>query len=210
MPAARADTASTGTPWASAATSATNARRIVDEIRLVEDDDRGGAALPRGHQVALDPARIEIVIEPGNEKHHIDVRRHHLLLSGIAGGAPREADERGSTARMRASPPPAGGLDDDPVADGGKGGAAGRLMTQPARDAGKTLPLGRDHAIDVRMLQADTRGRHAVGTVRRERLGKPGGPAQILERQRHVTLHRKVIVLPFGYAVTCQRSPSPF
>ena len=81
-------------PRRARATSATNAAGIVDEIGLVQDDHRRGAALPRGHEVALDPARIEVVIEAGDEKHDVDVGGDDLLLGGIAGGAAREMRSR--------------------------------------------------------------------------------------------------------------------
>ena len=94
-------------------------RRIVDEIRLVEDDDRRGAAFPRGHQIALDAARIEIVIEAGHQEDDVDVGGDDLLLGGIAGGAAREARrarQDGADPRVAASPGAASTATQSPTA----------------------------------------------------------------------------------------------
>ena len=56
-------TTCTGTPSATASTSATCARRILQAVRLGEHDLWDGAALPDRDEVALDPARLEIRAE---------------------------------------------------------------------------------------------------------------------------------------------------
>ena len=52
--------------------------KVVDEIDLVEHDDRVCPALPDRGQVALDPPRIEIAVRRGDEAEDVDVGRDHL------------------------------------------------------------------------------------------------------------------------------------
>ena len=78
--------------------------RILHEISLVQDDDRGGAALQGDREVAFEPARIEVVIEAADQEHGVDVRGDDLLLGGIARRASRETAEprqHGLDARVR-------------------------------------------------------------------------------------------------------------
>ena len=106
------------------------ALRIVDEVRLVQHDDRGGAALPGDEEVALDPAWVEITIEAADEEHDVDVGGNDLFLGAIAGRASREAArsrQDGDNPRVTV---PAGRLDGDPVADRGKVRASFRTVAQ--------------------------------------------------------------------------------
>ena len=115
-------------------------RRIVDEVRLVQHDDRRGAALPRDDQVALDPPRIEIAVEAADEKHDVDVGGDDLFFGGIAGRAAREAAEPrqdGVDARVAVRD----GLDDHPVADRGKVRRDSALVPKPARHARQHLAV---------------------------------------------------------------------
>src|SRR5262249_8032292 len=51
---------------------------------------RSRATLRRQSQVALQAARIEIAIQPTDQKHEIDIRRDWLLVFATSGGAARE------------------------------------------------------------------------------------------------------------------------
>jgi hypothetical protein len=50
-----------------------NVREVLPEVGLVEDDDRAGPAGPGGRQVALDPPKVEIAVEPADEEDGVDV-----------------------------------------------------------------------------------------------------------------------------------------
>ena len=121
-------------------------------------------------QVALDAARIEVVVEAGDEEHDVDVGGDDLLLGGIAGGAarePAEARQHGADARVAAG---CAALEHHPVADRREIGAAVGGVTQPPGDAREALARRRQHAIDVRVLEADPRrARYPPARMRRER-----------------------------------------
>ena len=125
------------------------------------------------------------MIEPGDEKHDVDVGGDDLLLGGIAGGAAREVRrprQDGADAGIAAG---GGRFDDHPVADGGKIRAPRGIVAQPAGHAREALAVRRHHAVDVRVLEAHARRGHAVGAVRLERGREPGRPAEIFQSQRH-------------------------
>ena len=112
----RALTSTVGTPSATAAMASVSGSQVVDEIDLVEHDDRVGAALPDGGQVALDPPRIEIAVGRGDEAEDVDVGRDHLR----GGVRVRRAADHGR-------PPPQDMMDDgalgvvghgNPITDG--------------------------------------------------------------------------------------------
>ncbi len=166
-----ADTAWTRTPGATASTSATCLRRILDEVGLVQDDNRRGATLPRHDEVALDPPRVEIAVEAADQKHDVDVGGDDLFLRGVAGGATREAAEarqHGMDARVAVSD----GLDDHPVADGGKIRAGFGAMAKTSRHAREQFAFGRADAIDVRVLEHDAAWHAAFTGVFREAAAK--------------------------------------
>ena len=138
---------------------------VVGQVGLVEDDDRGDLARPRDREVALDPAQVEVVVEPGDEQGDVDVGGHDLLVveaacrAGCASAAIRlNTLRRGRTAAMTS---PAS--ERDPVADGRE------VRSAPAPRTGTTpdTPAGRSPA--------------AVAHDRRSRDGRPrpapaGGP----------------------------------
>ena len=130
---------------------------VVDEVRLVEDDDRRGAAVPCGHQIALDPPRIEIVVEARHEEHDVDVRGDDLLLGGIAGGSPREMRrprQDGADPRVAAG---AAGSSATQSPTAGKSARPRGVVAQASGHARQALARRRDHAIDVRVFEADAR-----------------------------------------------------
>ncbi len=74
-----------------------------------------GAGGADQHQVTFDAARVEVLVEPDDHQHVIHVRGDQLLAVVFAGGA---ALEQG-TARQQGQDVLAGGVERDPVADGG-------------------------------------------------------------------------------------------
>ena len=85
---------------------------VVGEVGLVEDDDRRDLARPGDREVALDPAQVEVVVEPRDEQGDVDVRGHDLLVveaacrAGCVGGHPLEdAAPRQDRARSTSSAP---------------------------------------------------------------------------------------------------------
>ena len=54
--------------------------RIGAKIRLGQDDDGFGAALPDHGDEALEAPGVEVAVEAHHQKHRVDVRRHDLLL----------------------------------------------------------------------------------------------------------------------------------
>ena len=125
----RALTSTIGTPSATDRDGLGQGSEVVDEIDLVEHDDRVCPALPDRGQVALDPPRIEIAVGRGDEAEDVDIGRDHLR-GGVRVG--RAADHG------RAAPQDV--VDDgalgvvgygDPVADG-RAIDTGELVAQPA------------------------------------------------------------------------------
>ena len=64
-------------------------------VGLGQHHHRLHAAAADQHQVALDPARIEIRIQPTDHEHGIDVGRDHLLLVVLAGRAALDRGKAG-------------------------------------------------------------------------------------------------------------------
>ena len=99
----------------------------------------------RDEQIAFDPARVEVAVEPDDEEDDVDVRGDDLFFGAIAGRAAREA----ARARQHRTDPCCasyavravvlGRLDDDPVADRWEIRARRRLVPQPARHARQPL-----------------------------------------------------------------------
>ena len=147
------------TAGASARTSSTR-RRIVDEIGLVQDDDRRRAALPGDDEIALDAPRVEVVIETGDEEDRVDVGGDDLLFGRIAGGAPREAAEP----RQHGADPGVAAVrggstaTQSPTRESRRGRG---LMPQPSGDAREPFLLPGQDPVDVRVLEADARRRSA-------------------------------------------------
>ena len=55
------------------------ARGVVDEIDLGEQDDRLRTALPHHREIALEPACVEVERERLHDERDVDVGREHLL-----------------------------------------------------------------------------------------------------------------------------------
>ena len=80
------DTAWTATSGGDAPHLVDERRRIVHQVRLVQHDDRRGAAVRSDEEVALDAARVVVAVEPGDEKDDVDVGGDDLLLGAVARG----------------------------------------------------------------------------------------------------------------------------
>ena len=64
------------------------------------------AARPGDREVALEAAKVEVVVEAGDDEGHVDVRGDDLLVGEVARGPPvrvgRAAGERRASGRMAA------------------------------------------------------------------------------------------------------------
>jgi hypothetical protein len=87
--------------------------RVVALVGLGQHHHRRGPATAHQQQVALDPARIEILVQPAGDEHRVDVGRDHLLVVMLAGG--RALDR--AAARQQRDDAPA--FEQHPVADRG-------------------------------------------------------------------------------------------
>jgi hypothetical protein len=76
-------------------------------------------------------------------------------------------------------------------------------MAEPTRDAREMLAVGRQHTVDVRVLERDAAWLHAVRFVRLECLGQRGTPSQFVEIS-HVTRR-----LYAGCSPRARRAPEP-
>ena len=108
---------------------------VVDEVALGQHDHRPGAAVPRQHQLALQPALIGRRRQRVHQHHDIDVGRDRLRLGPVAlerratheGTAPRQHDLDSIELHRR----------HDPVADGDVGADVAdpqRLVIEVAQD----------------------------------------------------------------------------
>ena len=140
---------------------------VVGEVRLVQDHDRGDPARPGHREVALDPAQVEVVVEPGHQQRDLDVRGHDLLVveSGATarpvGGQPLEdaatGQDRGDDALA---------VERDPVADGRVVGGREGLEAERSRDRGRPVAV---RIADDRGLPMDGHDPGRPSTPRRVR-----------------------------------------
>ena len=149
------------------------------EIGLRQQHDRLRAALPAERQVPLDAAEIEVVVEPRDDEHDVDVRGEHLRLGLVER---RLADERAASRQHGVNRPAAfvGTCGDgEPVAHGGMLS----FMTELSRRLHAELTeLGVDDVVDS-VLHGRARGHEAVLLVRPERFGERLVPAERLQIQ---------------------------
>jgi hypothetical protein len=157
-------------------------RQVGAEIRLVQDDDGLGAALPRGRQVALEAARLEVAFrQRHDEKHHVDVRGEHLLLAlqpRHLAREPRASREHGvDPLRER-----------DPVADGREVGRGGYIVAQAAGHLRPALALLGVDEIGAALLDRDAARHEAIRFVLLEGLGEERAPAEPskVEQREHL------------------------
>ena len=171
-------TACTDTPIVTGSTSSSSAMGSVCGIALVDDDDRDRAAVPGGREVALEPPRVEVEAESGDDEHRVDVRGHDLL--------------HGSRVRLLArerGPPRQDGFDDrlplaldrtdrDPVAHRGQ-----LLVGQlPGGKAAHPAALREELARPV-VTRGDARRDQVVCCVWLERIREERVPADVFQVQ---------------------------
>lgn len=154
------------------------------KVSLVEDDHRLGSAGSGRRQVALNPAEVEIGVEPRDDKERVEVAREHLLIALLAGCGAREggaAWQHGMDVRRRQSIHPRGVValpDRDPVAHGRQLGARFGLVQQPAgADGGDFAAFAQEH-VGMLVLEGDARGQQAGLGMELERAGEVLVPAE--------------------------------
>ena len=161
-------------------------------VGLGQHDDRLHAAAGHQHQVAFDPARVEVRVQPADHEHGVDVGSDHLLLVVLAGGATLD---RGVARQQRHDPQRAGrlALHRHPIPHG-----RARLRCRlPLAVAGSALPFRqrlramrrlhrfRDQVAASVLLRNPRRPRIGMGgqdhgPVRRQRILRPA-PADGLQ-----------------------------
>jgi hypothetical protein len=157
-------------------------RSVLAEVGLREQDRGLSAALPRGCEVPLEAAEVEVVVERGDEKDGVDVGADDLRL----GRVPRRfADDRAPARehgvdRARAVFWSCGHR--DPVAGRGQFARA-RLVAQFSRDLGVQLAELREDDVAAAVRHGDAAGDEAGGGVLLEVFGEVGAPAEIVQRQ---------------------------
>jgi hypothetical protein len=150
---------------------------VVAKIRLREHDDGVGTALPAECQVPLEPADVQVAVEPGRQKDHVNVRGDDLLdrLAVVVRRHPREL-----------RPPRQHGLDHGglgrrdghPVADRGQVAPLLGRMAKPARELGRAFPARGVDDVGTPVLDGDARGLEAVGGMRGEFIFEGWSPAE--------------------------------
>ena len=189
----RAETATVARPGAIGVDRDEPAVDVVGQVGLVEDHDRRDLARPGDREVALDPAQVEVVVEPATSSatsmfdamicssSRLPPRRLPSAAIRLNDAAPRQ--DRASRTSS--------GAEGDPVAD------SREVRTRRARRTGTTptrWPIGRRRApsrtIGGLAMDGDDPGRaDALGRERREG-GLPAGvPAEGVERGRRSSDH---------------------
>ena len=157
---------------------------VVGEVALRQHDRRLGAALPGHHEIALQPARVEVVPERGDEEDDVDVGGDDLLV----GLGPRDLARELRPAREDGMDQ--SGRKSDPVADGGIVGPARRARAEPRRDLRALLAaLGVD-GVGAAVLHGDARGDETGRRVRFELRFELVRPAQVVQVQGGTSVAR--------------------
>ena len=134
-------------------------RHVLDEIDLVEHDDRRGATVPDRGQVALDAARVEVAVRRADEAEDVDVGGDRLRR-GL--GVRRAADHRRA--------PPQDVMDDgaltvvghgDPIADDRALGAV-RAHGAAGQRALRAAPAS-EQGVDAGAIGGDARRNQTRG-----------------------------------------------
>ena len=118
------------------------------EVRLVEHEHRGRAAVPDGDEIPLDPPEVEVVIETAYQEHRVDVGGDELPAGRLAGRLAGEAAAAGQHRLDGRGVPVRAGSDGDPVADHRLGAVADRAVPQPTGHLGHHLAVGRTELIE--------------------------------------------------------------
>ena len=139
---------------------------VVEQVELRQDDDRVGAAVPGGDEVALETAHVEVGIEPGEEQDGVDVRGEYVFLRfeprRLARDLRLAREDRLDRRAVSGSV-----ADGDPVAD--RGHAAEELLVAelPARVREPLVELGADE-VAAAVLRDDAGGAEAALGIWRE------------------------------------------
>jgi len=156
------------------------------EVGFIEHHDRLGSAFPGDGEVALDAAKIEILIERGDEQDGVDIGGDNLLGIGVAGGAPGKlgsSRQHGMDvgpwtpfrARMAfARSEPCG----DPVAYCGEFAAGGCVVKKPSGALGGEFAVDGEQLIRVLVLERDAGGHEVAGGERLVRVREEIVPAE--------------------------------
>ena len=162
------ETACTGTPTATDSTSATAAIDVVAEVGLRQHDNRVRAALPREHEVALEPAQVVVLRQRADEEDDVDVRGHHLLLADAVlvarrscGRTPCAAAGRHGSSTCR---PPAGRRATQSPTAGRSADSSASCSIRPGRPTRTSPWLGED-VVGAAMLHGDAAGDEPGGRV---------------------------------------------
>jgi hypothetical protein len=152
--------------------------RIVRGIHLVDDDHGARAAVPGRGQVALEPPRVEVEAERGDDEHGVDVRRDDLLhgpLERLLAGERGTPRQDGLDHRL---PLAVDGACRDPVSDRGQ-----LVFGQLARwQAAQPSVLRQELARPV-VARRDARRDQIVCCVWLERVCEERVPAEVLQLQ---------------------------
>jgi hypothetical protein len=152
------------------------------EVGLVEHDHRLGAALPRGDQEALEPARVVVAVHAHHHEHPVEVGGHHLGLGALARHFAQEArgavEHRHDVGELAA---PLRALDEHPVADRGQLVRALGAVAQRPLGPRLELALRSDQQAHPAVLADDApgdqvlvAGQQLVELLREERGEAPG------------------------------------
>ena len=160
-------------------------RVILGEVRLVQQDDRLGAARPRGGQVALEAVQVVVAVERADKEHGVNVGRDDLLdflkAGGLAGKLrPARQDgvdvDAGFLAHLRGHR--------HPVADGGEVGLGRSRVDELARARAELgAKLARDLVVALE-LKGDPPGHAALRREGREGRREVVVPAEFSQRHR--------------------------
>ena len=134
-----AETTWAGTPKVTAAELRDGRLELSAQVGLGQDDDGLGAALPGEREVALEPARVEVVDERVTTKTMSTFAATTCSTDSKPAALRTNAVRRGSTASTVARAALGVAGERDPVADRGQIGAGGGPVAQPAGHVGPDL-----------------------------------------------------------------------
>ena len=141
---------------------------VLGEVRLRQEDERVGAAVPRGGEIALEPTRLEVAPAVGDEEDGVDIGGDHLLL-----GQPRLLARETRPARQDCANDAAvlarDGVEGDPVP-----------RHRVSRGVQGAVRREQDHG--AALLHRDAAGNEPFGLVSCEGVGEELAPAERLER----------------------------
>jgi hypothetical protein len=154
------------------------------QVRLGEDDHRLRAALPRRRQVPLEPAEAEVLVQPVQQQHDVDVRGEHLLERFLERLLPRDRGPSGQNGLDGAATFAGTRPNRDPVADRRHRRPDLDIVEQPARRLRAQLAGRGPDDVHAAVLRGDPSGNQVV-VVEPLELGLPLlVPAELLDGRR--------------------------